>query len=170
MERPIRELRTIAEASIPRALEKAERYRFLNEPAEAESICLDVLAADPDNEAARVTLVLALSDQLDDRPAALFGRAQEALSKLRDPYARAYYHGLLCERRAKAHQKQKGPGSGGIAYEWFQQALEGYARALELREPGNDDAVLRWNTCVRALASDPSLKPAPIDSFTPLLE
>ncbi|MGH7337749.1 MAG: hypothetical protein ACREI7_09230 [Myxococcota bacterium] len=166
----MRELRTIAEASIPRALEKAERYRFLNEPAEAESICLDVLAADPDNEAALIMLVLALSDQLDERPAAVFGRAKDVAAKIRDDYARAYFHALLCERRAKAHQKQKSPGSGGVAYEWYQQALEGYARALELRQPGNEDAVLRWNTCVRALASDPSLKPAPIDSFTPLLE
>jgi hypothetical protein len=166
----MRELRTMSEASIPRALEKAERYRFLNEPAEAESICLDVLAVDPDNQKALITFVMALSDQLDERPAALFARAKEAAAKIRDDYARAYFSALLCERRAKAHQKQKSPGSGGVAYEWFQQALEGYARALELREPGNDDAVLRWNTCVRALASDPSLKPAPVDSFTPLLE
>ena len=36
----------------PAALAKAERYRLLNEPGEAESICLDVLAVEPDNQEA----------------------------------------------------------------------------------------------------------------------
>jgi hypothetical protein len=164
------ELRKINPASIPRALEKAERYRLLNEPSEAESICLDVLAVDPESQKALVTLVLALSDQLDERPAATFARASEVLAKIEDAYARAYYGALLCERRAKAHQKHRGPGTGGVAYEWFVRALDGYARAIELREPGNDDALLRWNACVRILAGDPSLVPAPIDTFTPMLE
>jgi hypothetical protein len=33
------DLKPISIASIPRALEKAERYRLLNEPEQAESIC-----------------------------------------------------------------------------------------------------------------------------------
>ena len=33
--------------AVPAALAKAERYRLLNEPGEAESICLDVLQIDP---------------------------------------------------------------------------------------------------------------------------
>ena len=37
---------------MPAALEKALRYRLLNEPVEAESICRDVLEVDPDNQAA----------------------------------------------------------------------------------------------------------------------
>jgi len=41
------ELKTLSPESVPRALAKAERYRLLNEPVEAESICLDVLAVDP---------------------------------------------------------------------------------------------------------------------------
>ncbi len=164
------ELKTISEHAVGRALEKAERYRFLNEPAEAESICLDVLAVDPDNERALVTLILALSDLLDERLASAFSRASELVARLPDDYSRAYYGALLCERRAKVHQKQGGPGSGSAAYEWLTLALAGFARALELREPDNDDAVLRWNTCVRTLESDPSLRPAPADSFTPLLE
>jgi hypothetical protein len=42
------DLKPISIASIPRALEKAERYRLLNEPEQAESICLDILDAEPD--------------------------------------------------------------------------------------------------------------------------
>ena len=59
------ELKTLHAEALPRALEKAERYRLLNEPSEAESICLDVLAIDRDNQAALVTLLLALTDQFE---------------------------------------------------------------------------------------------------------
>jgi len=148
---PHPELRTIAAASIPRALEKALRYRLLNEPEEAESICLDVLAVEPTHEKAMVQLVLALSDQLDQQPAKLFGRAMEVIGRLSSEYQRAYYSSLLCERRANAHRKQRGPGTAGVAYEWYRKALDGYARAIELREPGNDDAILRWNGCARII-------------------
>ena len=37
------ELERISIDAVPAALEKAERYRLLNEPLMAESICLDVL-------------------------------------------------------------------------------------------------------------------------------
>ena len=48
----------ISREAIPAALMKAERYRLLNEPAEAESICLDILNIEPGNEEAMVMLVL----------------------------------------------------------------------------------------------------------------
>jgi hypothetical protein len=40
------------------------------------------------------------------------------------------------------------------------EAMESYERAEAMRPPGNDDALLRWNTCVRLLARHPQLKPA----------
>lgn len=49
---------------IPQALAKAERYRLLNEPAESESICGDILAADPGNQRALVWLLLSIADQM----------------------------------------------------------------------------------------------------------
>ena len=45
------ELKSISEQSIPEALAKVERYRLLNEPSLAESICLDILAIVPDSPA-----------------------------------------------------------------------------------------------------------------------
>ena len=54
------ELKTLSSEAVDRSIEKAERYRLLNEPEEAESICLDVLAIAPDNRHALVTLLLAL--------------------------------------------------------------------------------------------------------------
>ncbi|NIR45450.1 MAG: hypothetical protein GWN99_13670, partial [Gemmatimonadetes bacterium] len=41
------------------------------------------------------------------------------------------------------------PGAGAAAYEALRQAMEHYEEAEKLRPAGNDDAILRWNTCVR---------------------
>ena len=95
------ELKPLSRQAIPGALEKAHRYRLLNEPAEAESICRDVLEIDPGNQQALIALVLALSDQLDHRPGAAL-EARECLEQVQDEYARLYYGGILIERRAKA--------------------------------------------------------------------
>ncbi len=156
--------------AIPAALEKAMRYRLLNEPLEAESICLDVLALDAGNEEALATLLLALTDQFEDRLAAAYPRAREALERIEGEYERSYYGGIVYERRAKAQLKAGGPRAGYAAYEWFVQALDCFERAAQVRPPGNDDAILRWNTCVRILQSHPELKPAPEEPFQPLLE
>src|SRR5262245_35734548 len=96
------EIKPLSKDAVPRALEKAERYRLLNEPAEAESICLDVLKADPDNPGALVTLLLALTDQFDQEGRGALKPARETLDRIKDAYARAYYEGIIWERWAKA--------------------------------------------------------------------
>ena len=164
------ELKPLSRDAVPTALEKAHRYRLLNEPLEAESICRDVLEADPGNQEALVTLLLALTDQFDDRPSPCIEQAREILARLRDDYGRAYYGGIVCERRAKAHLRRGGPHSGHGAYEWFRQAMDLYEQAIALRPSGNDDAILRWNTCARILMSNPKLVPEPEETFRPLLE
>jgi len=57
------ELKKMSREGIRRALGKVERYRLLNEPWEAESICQDVLQAEPDNQEALISLLLAMTDQ-----------------------------------------------------------------------------------------------------------
>jgi hypothetical protein len=147
------ELRPLSEGAIPGALAKAERYRLLNESGQAESICLDVLAADPDNQDALATLILAITDQFrDEGTAAHVSRAERLLPQLTDPYGRAYYGALINERRARAALDA---GRATMAYEWLLAALKGFDRAIELRPTGNDDAVLRWNACVRVLKHVP---------------
>lgn len=148
------QLKPLGRDSIDGALAKAERYRFLNEPSEAESICLDILDVDPDNQQARVALLLALSDQFVEEPEA-FGRAREALTGLSSEYDRAYFGGLIAERRAKAQLARHASG----AYDWIMDAMECFERAESLRPAGNDDAVLRWNACVRFLEKHPYLRP-----------
>src|SRR5262245_32409105 len=96
------EIKPLPVAAIPAALAKAERYRLLNEPFEAESICRDILAADPENDPALVTLVLALSDQFPQSGAIGVQEAMGLVPKLKTDYERAYYAGIICERFAKA--------------------------------------------------------------------
>jgi hypothetical protein len=148
-------LKPLSHDAVPAALAKAERYRLLNEPGQAESICLDVLAVDPANQAARVMLILALTDQFHDHAAGAVHRAQESLAALESPYDREYYAGLICERRARAHLARGGHGSSHAGREWIKDALAHYAEAERLRPAGNDDAILRWNACVRLLEQHP---------------
>jgi tetratricopeptide (TPR) repeat protein len=165
------ELKPLSQEAVGRALEKAERYRLLNEPAEAESICEDVLRIAPDNQQAMVTLLLALTDQFEGQGRAeAASRARELVARLEDEYARAYYSGIVCERRAKAQFKQGGPGSGSVAYEAFRQAMSWYEKAEAVRPPGNDDALLRWNACARILERSASLVPVSRDTFEQPLE
>jgi len=146
------ELKPIAKASIAQALQKAERYRIINDPSSAESICLDVLQVDPENQEALVTLLLAITDQFTEGPTEGVHRAQGLLPSLHDGYKRAYYAGIICERCAKAQLRRDTPGSGELAYDWFREAMRWYEQAEAQRPVGNDEAILRWNTCARILA------------------
>ena len=83
------ELKPLSKDAIPSALEKAMRYRLLNEPGEAESICLDVLRIDPENQQVLVILLLALTDRFAKGYGVGVTQAREILARLRDPYERA---------------------------------------------------------------------------------
>jgi hypothetical protein len=148
------ELKPLKSEAFAAALEKAKRYRLLNEPDDAESICLDVLASKPDHQDALITLLLALTDKMRNsgvNPA--FDQAQEIIQKLDSSYSKSYYLGVIFERRAKYHLKQGGPGSGTAAHPWFIKAMDSYEHALSADDPKNQNAVLRWNSCARILNS-----------------
>ena len=153
------ELKPISGSSVGLALQKAERYRIINDPSSAESICLDVLSVDSGNQQALVTLLLAITDQFAGGPTEGVRRAREVLPRLDDEYKRAYYAGIICERCAKAQLRPEVPGAGETAYHWFREAMTWYEKAEALRSPGNDEAILRWNTCARLLDRNPELKP-----------
>ncbi len=144
-------LKPLSPSGIPAALEKAMRYRLLNEPGEAESICLDVLRLEPEHQQALVILLLALTDHFGKGYAVGFTQAQEILPRLRDSYERAYYAGIIRERRAKAYLGQGAPGAEFNAYELLREAMDCYEQAEAIRPAGNDDAVLRWNACARLI-------------------
>jgi hypothetical protein len=160
-------LKKITADGIPQAIEKAERYRLLNDPAQAESICHDVLAVDPDNQDALRCLILSLTDQFGASGAATAAREAGAhITKLADEYERAYYTGLVHERETRAFLHRKN-AVRSAAYDGFRHAMEWYERAEALRPPGNVDAVLRWNSCARAIERE-RLEPAGDDHELPL--
>jgi len=163
-------LKKLSAAAVPPALEKAERYRLLNQPWAAESICLDILQAQPGHQKAVRMLLLARTDQFGADIGAGVTRARETLAELTGDYERAYYAGIICERRAKAQlDQQRGPGAGFIAYEWFREAMSWYEKAEGLRPSGNDDALLRWNTCARLLNESPHIVPRGDEGLEPAI-
>ncbi len=132
---------------VPAALERALRYRLLNEPHEAESICCDVLEIEPHNKEARITLLLAITDQFQEDFHAAMHRAKEALQRLDGAYEQAYYGGIVHERWAKAQLSRGVPID--VAISWFREAMRSYEKAETLSPPDDPDAILRWNTCLR---------------------
>jgi len=151
-------LTTLSPEAVGRALAKAERYRLLNEPGEATSICLDALEVEPDNQEALTMLLLALTEQFDHDTSAV-ADAWTTVTRLRDDYERAYYSGIIHERRAKARLRQGTPGCGPQAYEWLREAMNWYEKAEAIRPAANDDALLRWNACARLIMRDHHLVP-----------
>ena len=161
------ELKPIDAGYLARAIEKAERYRLLNWPQEAESICLDILAVEGDNQQAIEILVLALADQfLEQGRAPRAKQAREWVKKIADDYERAYLSGIIHEREGRAHLTRGFDTS--FAYESFRDAMECYEQAQRQAEPGNQEAVLRYNSCVRTIERE-RLEPRDEDPV-PMLE
>jgi hypothetical protein len=146
------ELKSLSKEAIPAALEKAERYRLLNEPGEAESICLDILRVDPENQQAIIMLLLALTDRFEKGYGVSETQAKELLAQMKSEYDRAYYSGIVAERRAKMKLRQNTPDCRFQAYDLFREAMTWFEKAETIRSPGHDDALLRWNTCARIIA------------------
>ncbi len=143
------QLKRISQAGIPEAIEKAELYRALNEPEEAESICRDILAIEPQHQLALRLLGLTLTDQFAGATHDRYRETEGIFQRLSDAYERLYYTAILYERRGKAQLK-----AGHLPVSLlplFEHALNLYAEAEKIRPAGNDEAILRWNRCVRLL-------------------
>jgi hypothetical protein len=152
------ELKPITEDGVPAAIARAKHYRLLGQPEQAESICLDVLDVDADSQEAVVVLLLAITDQFATQQGPGANQARELLGRLRDGYEREYYAGIIGERIARA---ALGRGHGAdVAYHSLREAMEYYEKAAMVRPAGNDDAILRWNACVRAMRRH-RLRPPP---------
>ncbi|MGE0042833.1 MAG: hypothetical protein AB7H88_17835 [Vicinamibacterales bacterium] len=165
----MRAFKPLSQDAIPAALAKAERYRLLNQPEQAESICEDILGADPANAQAQVMLLLVLTDQFRDHDPALVQRAQAIADGLPGAYERAYYSGLIAERRARAIVARGGHGSTLPAGRWLRDAMQRFEAADAARPPGNDEARLRWNACVRLAERHPNLLVTEEESGQPIM-
>jgi tetratricopeptide (TPR) repeat protein len=149
-------LKTISKAGIPEAISKAELYRALNEPEESESICRDILAAEPENQLALRLLGLAITDEFCGDTKDRHREAETLFQSLTDSYERLYYTGLLHERRAKT-QLRIGRSPHTLA-PLFEEAMRCFEQAEAIRPAGNDDSMLRWNRCARLLQSHPGFR------------
>ncbi len=154
------ELKPLRAEAIPAALAKAERYRLLNEPEQAESICQDVLRTEPENQQAITLYLLAVTDSFRTTQTPDVRRARALLDHFASEYDRCYYAGIVEERLARARLESGGPLGPQEAYAGFRSAMRWYAQAEALRPPGNDDAILRWNTCARVLMENAHLRPS----------
>lgn len=156
-------LKPLSQEAISASLEKAKHYRLLNEPGAAESICLDILDVEPDNQEALVNIVLAMSDRFAKDYAVGDSRITEYLTRIAGDYDRAYYAGITYERRGKAVLNKSGVG----AYELFRQAMDCFEKAEAMRPTGNDDAILRWNGCARIINRN---KLEPLETHSDFIE
>jgi len=163
-------LKPISKEAIPRAVQKAERYRLINQSWASESICRDILEIDPGNQQVVVMLVLALTDQLAEGHATVMKAVRETLPRITDSYQRAYYTGIAAERSGQAHLHRGAMGSGSMAYDSLREAMTWYEKAEAIRPEGNDDAILRWNTCARIIASNAQVAPHTETAYEPALE
>lgn len=144
------DLNRISASAIPGALDKARQYRSLLEPEQAESICLDILEVEPNHHEALILLILALTDQFSHSGQMLDAkRVLKLVDVLPDEYGRLYYRGLVSERRGRAMLNES--MSRSFTYEYFREAMQCYAQAQTLRPEHNDDAILRWNACLRTI-------------------
>lgn len=163
------DLKPLSPGAIDAALEKATRYRLLNEPLEAESICRDILAVDSGHTGAIETLLLALTDMFADQSVSI-NEARELANGMSDEYQRAYYNGIVSERRGKAVLKKQSPGSGSAVYDWLRDAMDWFEKAQGVSPEGNDDAILRWNACARLIMRHNSISPDHEERVESMLE
>ena len=163
------ELKALSQDHVDAALKKAIRYRLLNEPRDAESICLDVLEVDPNNQEALVTLLLSLTDQFGNGGTLALRRALDVLLAIEGVYSKHYYAGLIHERKAKAILDMRTPGARSRAYDEFSEAMREFEKADELATEDNDDPSLRWNACARIMNAE-ELEPAREERSNEMLE
>ena len=149
-------LKSISKTSIAGATSKAELYRNLNEPGEAESICRDILAIEPENQVALRLLGLAITDQFTGGPSDRYGEAESTFSSLTDHYECLYYTGLLHERRAKA-QLRKGRWSD-VLLDLFGEAMRCFEEAEMTTRYSAGTAACGCSKVVLALSRRPKRK------------
>ncbi len=158
-------LKSLHQNAISRALEKAKHYRLLNDPENSESICLDILDVDKDNQEALVVLILAITDQFRGGSKRL-KEVNQFVSQLKNEFENLYYSGIVFEKSARATLEKGKPGAKYTAFEWFQQSMEFYDKAESLSDDQNDDAILRWNACARTIQKH-NLMARPEENYIP---
>ena len=144
----------ISKSNIKPALERANQYRLLLQPELAISICIDILAVDTNNQDAIIIYILALTDNISEGKNDK--KILEVISLLDTEYRKKYYKAIYYERKGIAFMK--GSMSKSFAYDLFIKAIELYKLARDISPKDDDNATLRYNSCVRSIENN-NLKP-----------
>src|SRR5262249_36960706 len=110
-----------------------------------------IQAHEPNHQVARPLLRLAITDQFTGDTSDRYAEASRAFEALTSDYERAYYCGILEERKAKAQLRAGRPPH--TVTPTFEDAMRLFEEAEKIRPPDNDDAILRGKRCVRLLKS-----------------
>lgn len=164
------ELKKLKGDGLDAAFEKVERYRLLNEPRGAESICRDILEIEPENQRALVSLLLSLTDQFKTMRAGILVEARGLISQLSGDFEKAYYAGVIAERHGIAQLDRHKPGTGKVAFNMLTDAMKSFEEAERLSPSRNENARLRWNACARTIMDDDSIGPDSGDDVQTTLE
>ncbi len=161
------QLKPLVARNLKAAITLAQHYRDLNQPEEAESICRDVLAVEPENEEAWRTLGLALTDRFPTAWMSLFDEACAAFAKMKSEYERVYYAGIAWERYAKA---QVEAGRAHNAIHAFEEAMARFEQAEAIGPKDEPAPILHYNRCVRAITQNAELARASLVPAEPEYE
>ncbi len=165
------EPKPISKDSIPKALERAEHYRLLNEPWQAESICRDILIVEPDNHDAVLNLLLAITDQFSNENISSYAsEAKKLCNRLVSDYEQKYYRGIIEERLGKTSLSRNIPRVRYIAYEHYRSAMDFFEEAQEIEPEGHQDAILRWNACLRRIKENKLMRSPDDQHLQPFLD
>ena len=143
-------VKRISTAGIAEAIAKAELYRSLSEPEEAESICRDILTIEPQHQLA--LRLLGLPDRSVHRSwVRSYREAEEIFQQLND---RMNGTTTLGSRTSDARKRSSKPGNCLLTVQALRTGSY-LSQRLRNSPAENDDAILRWNRCVRLL-QDPA--------------
>ena len=157
------ELKTIEKADLDAALAAAQNSWSELRADNAESICLDILEADPGNQSALELLLRSRIELLKKGLPRGVAQAEELIPRLESDFDKAFFSGMLREGQARYLLEKRGRQSSNVAYSWFRQAMEDYEEALS-KNPGRIEPKLHWNACVRTIQSNPHCIPPPEDA------
>ena len=114
--------------------------------------------------------MLAITDQFGANNSSFYTEANKLCNQLQNEYERYYYQGIIEERSGKAVLKRSSPRVTYIAYEYYRNAMHFFEKADKISSEDNQDAILRWNACIRGI-QEFNLKPSPDEKgFQPFLE
>ena len=141
---------------------------MLNEPGEAESICLDILETDPENQPALITLLLALTDRFSKGYGVSDTQANHCSRGSRANTSAPTTRGFWPSAGPRRNSRRDTPGPV-ITPTMIVRSDAAVREGRNVRPPGNDDALLRWNTCARMMAKN-KLAARDEDRTEPVLE